>query len=471
MTGGDYPYSGATVLLRVGSPWQLQKGLFYRWMNDLSGQGPDDLANDLASLDAAKRLVVDLATFGLSQSLAQDDVIHSLLNGPNGLLDTATVTTLINSQVASITVAPVQPVLDLPTLSSNRLDALWCQIVPHFLDVQSRAAIPTDGLVFDLLITNGRAEDISSITNPVVLLQAPQFTNSGVAEPSSLVCNGAGEILVTNQSELAFGSGTDFSVGFWAWMPVQGDVYIGSAPEDAQTGASWWIDFNNGWTVTSQLQPDVGNNIALEPYAATNFVANQTSAWFYVTVVVTRAGGVAEYYIDGSKVGQNMIVDGTGAFGTGNLYIGGDGSSGAALINEVSVWRRALGPSEISRIYNAGIAGMDVPAYSGTVQRSSSPTEPLALIDTTLQNLQILQAFHNSSPPVPIIQPTSLSGRTGLQLQILGEPGMNYILQSSSDLRNWQPYQSNILESAIVQIPTSATTKAMFFRATQQPIQ
>jgi hypothetical protein len=443
---------GGSDLVRIGTPVPLQEGLFNRWAGDLlPGGGVADLpvVASLQNLDHANSLLRDLVTFGFSQSLADDDVMHSLLQGPNGLLGTSIAANLIYNQVAALAADPLpQSVLDLPTLASNRLEALQAQIISHLLDVQSRASIPTDGLVFDLLMANNQAEDISSATNPVAVFQAPQFTNYGVAEQNSLVCNDSGGLRVTNQQDLDLGTNTDFTVGFWAWMPANGDVYVGNISEGAQPEPSWWIDFNDG-ILTSQLQPDAGGNIVLAPYSATNFLAHQASQWFYITLVVTRQGGIAQYYINGSRIGQNPISIGTGGFGSGNIIMGGNSSAASGLLNEVSVWRRALGPSEISSIYNAGTKGSNVVAYSGTTQRNPNPAEPIPLIDTTLQNLQLLLAFHNSPPPPSLL--TAQPNNGGMQLQILGEPGMSYTLQTSSNLVDWETALPYIVEGTVIQ--------------------
>jgi hypothetical protein len=90
------------------------------------------------------------------------------------------------------------------------------------------------------------------------------------------------------------------------------------------------------------------------------------------------------------------------------------------------------------------------------------------MIETTLQNLQLLQTFHDSPAPAPVLSLQRAGGGGGLlQLQILWEPGLNYTLQSSTNLVNWQVAQLYVPEGTTIQ--TNTVGRALFFRATPAP--
>jgi hypothetical protein len=420
-----------------------------------------------------------LVSLGLSQSFAYDDLLHSLLNGSEGCLDRDTAISALAAQLNVMGAAPAPPLLDLPTLASNRVDALQAQVASHLLDIQSRASLPIDGLVFDLLITNNTARDASPGSHVLQMVGMPRFTNSAAAEPMSFLVDNttpawSNFLSVASNPDLSFQVGVDFTVAFWASMPPYGDVYVGNLPPTNQIGSGWWVNFSDSRALGIHLQGDGGTDTPFYPSIHISTNRAMSSQWFYVAFVVARSAGLVQYYVNGAKYGQLILSKSTGGFGAGNLVVGGKMGLGSIagggqtnvyqpLINELSLWRRALGGTEIASIYNAGLKGLGIIPYSGGLQRSPTPTESLALVHDTMLNLKLMQAFHDAPVPPSRLSYVFAPG-SGLQMQVFGQPGMNYSLQTSSDLLNWQTSQANILESTIVKIPTAAVAGARFFR-------
>jgi alpha-tubulin suppressor-like RCC1 family protein len=140
------------------------------------------------------------------------------------------------------------------------------------------------------------------------------------------------------------------------WSPIvkkagnNGGTDYGYSLEMAWGGVQFWVYLNGyGWY----------------PSPVGSLPAN---TWTHIAGVYDGAG--ISLYVNGALVGT------TGAYGTivasaNNLQIGHDPSSSGryfnGLIDEASIYSRALAAAEVISIYNAGSAGKCVQAFSGTV--------------------------------------------------------------------------------------------------------
>jgi hypothetical protein len=270
-----------------------------------------------------------------------------------------------------------------------------------------------------------------------------------------------------------FGSNSDFSVSCWVQEPESPFGNITTAIGNINDGSCGWLLFSssgygifgesaNYWTtLTCGLNPDSG----------TNFTFSQTvesTGWIHFVVVFARSAGCVWYYVNGSLAGENLIPPNTGDFGTGPLRIFGNNNGGAIYpqIGEVCVWNRALSGPEIAGIYNAGLnAGENVVAYSAGTTPNPNPTEPLNMVHSTLQDLELLEAWHSAPMPIPVVAST-YDNANKLQLTIYGMPWLNYTLLSTTNLAtsSWQVYTTNVLESS-TNMAWNPSARSSFYRA------
>jgi hypothetical protein len=92
------------------------------------------------------------------------------------------------------------------------------------------------------------------------------------------------------------------------------------------------------------------------------------SNWHHVAGVISK-GRSMSLYVDGALVALTTTFNGGTAHGASPLFIGkrGDGQNLDGAVDEVAIYDRALGPSEIAAIYNAGSIGKCKPTFPNAV--------------------------------------------------------------------------------------------------------
>ncbi len=158
-------------------------------------------------------------------------------------------------------------------------------------------------------------------------------------------------------TDLDFGSSTDFTVGLWVRANGWSQDPVLIANKDWASGA------NVGWLLAADpdgvswqwnLRGTSGARVDFDGIAP---VADGT--WHHICVVHDR-DGVASFYTDGQLNGTRSIA-GQGSVTSGlPTAIGQDGTliyspNTVADLDEVHIWRRALGPSEVQDL----AAGLD----------------------------------------------------------------------------------------------------------------
>lgn len=471
ISGDPYPKDGSQRLLRIGAPWKYQRELFKRWLDDFSDRGADpNVFEAFKRLTTTKDLIRELVNFGLSESIRQDDLMRSMLYGTEGLLDPEIAKRALNVQVSALQTSPQRPVVDLPTLASNRLDVLQAQVNAHLLEVQSRASLPTDDLVFDLLIEPKGVSDSSSLHHTILTPSSAQVTEDSAAERLSIKLTQTTDVHtdttleVPTESNLVFGLTSDFSLGFWGRISGNGELSLGDSR--IASNSTWRVECDRSGAIQVMLRPENSAPIEFHTEVQTNLWSSDE--WFYVTVVFSRSAQLEAIYINGVRIHQELLAHGLGAVGSGQLFISGRSPNNiigsGAFVNEVCVWRRALGENEVASIYRAGIAQKSVKEYAANSSRSSSPTEPQSFIRNTLQDLEILLALHSATPPTPRVELQSPVSKTGIVFTIRGEPGATYDVFSSRDLLSWNVVASNTREGSTLNLPVGRAEKAVFLK-------
>jgi hypothetical protein len=95
-------------------------------------------------------------------------------------------------------------------------------------------------------------------------------------------------------------------------------------------------------------------------------------------------------------------------------------------------------------------------SFSGRSFSNSLPAQSVTLFIIPAANL-------------PRLRPGSMSATNTFNFWLDGQAGQQYVIQSSTDLVDWQPIQTNLLSSNSVQIIMSGTDAVRFYRARSLP--
>jgi hypothetical protein len=278
---------------------------------------------------------------------------------------------------------------------------------------------------------NGDTSDYAG-TNDAVFEGTAAYGPGEVGEAFSF--DGSSSFLQVPDSPLWDFGTNDFSFEFWAnfsqVLPslVVGDGSIGLLAHDEESGTrnKWMFGLGGGELYLYINGSETGPKFLVEaPFAP------QTNQWYHLGL--TRASGVLRLYVDGAQV---STATNSLAIPAANvpLTIGqAEGFFMQGLMDEISVYDRALTTAEVAGIYQAGALGK---CQAG-------------------QALSIGQAGFNA---------------TGhFQFQILGaQAGAAIEVQASSDLANWaniwQTVHSNGVESFTD--PDATLNPRRFYRVT-----
>jgi hypothetical protein len=130
---------------------------------------------------------------------------------------------------------------------------------------------------------------------------------------------------------------------------------------------------------------------------------------------------------------------------------------------------------DLTNVTPAGISVANFPAKTtAQVWRLSSANVMARIADVSI----VGGSISNSLPPqsltlfvVPSVPPRlQISGNARTNIWLHGTAGLQYVLQSSTNLIQWTPFATNLLVTNSVSIPVSQTASGnLFFRAVRQP--
>lgn len=181
----------------------------------------------------------------------------------------------------------------------------------------------------------------------------------------AIALNGPGDsVRATYPQPIAIGSG-DFTVECWVyWHP---DLNPGAGNVIVRDKTSLRLDTAS---FSSKLHAHLGGQIAY------SFVDLPAERWVHLAFV--RRSSLTEFYVDSAFVGYGKSFGGGPIISSepidfSELQIGGDGAGWfGGLVDEVSVYSRALSPEEIQAIYGSGSAGKEPPFPSIDLVRPPS---------------------------------------------------------------------------------------------------
>ncbi|MBI1999415.1 MAG: LamG domain-containing protein [Parcubacteria group bacterium] len=206
-----------------------------------------------------------------------------------------------------------------------------------------------EGGVYTSKIT---AWDLNKKTNGNMFSQSPVSGKIGMAFGSPVVMG--------NPASLNFGTGP-FSLEAWFKWEGGGNVNNIIRKSTAFTGAGYWLRINQS---TELLEFFVGDT-SDAPGKPRGLIETPVSAGAWHHVIATRnSSGVMKLYVDGVEKGAaeapGAVTTSGGTFAIGGWDMRGDGDVTerfSGLVDEVSVYDKALSTAEVGSIFNLGSEG------------------------------------------------------------------------------------------------------------------
>ncbi len=265
-------------------------------------------------------------------------------------------------------------------------------ITVYISDDDDGVTLNTD-LVLHLRLDNDLADYSGRDNNPIVVGNPTDV--SGLIGGSAYFLN-EDDHLVLDQSDFLFGTLTDFTVSMW--VKSNGDTsdptYISNKDWNASANVGWGI-FRNGNSLRCNYTANEGTNTS--HYPGVNVEDDQ---WHHVLVTYDRNGDSVAY-IDGAPRSSTSIATGN-SIDTGlPTVIGQDGTQTYGedmdfACDDVCIWRRLLGPTEIRQLSldmedvpNGPGIGLDPNGIPFTVEEGSDNNYTVVLYTQPTQNVTI----------------------------------------------------------------------------------
>lgn len=169
-----------------------------------------------------------------------------------------------------------------------------------------------------------------------------------------------GSAAAIDDIELQGGGG--MSISYWVKLnSLSGTQYLIRKTDAPSTGAN---SSNGGWTINNDS--DSGRVEFMKSYDSTllrkrSSNACRSGSWCHVVVLWNGSGSSAStdviMYINGSQAGHAFGQNSSGnkvPDASNNIYIGGSNSALNGAIDDVRIYNRVLGATEISALYAAG---------------------------------------------------------------------------------------------------------------------
>ncbi|BCU76732.1 hypothetical protein llg_14470 [Luteolibacter sp. LG18] len=244
---------------------------------------------------------------------------------------------------------------------ANRAQAVGSDYAGPFVNATVVGTTPTSGFSGDAAFNSTGATGAGNTSNRSTLLagNAANFTHTS----TDAISTGVGTATL----------GQSYSISAWYF----------AALDPNQAASQRYFVFEDG-TNTSQFDLSYGSQAAaanatsLAMWSYNNGETNAaiqgsatTNAWHHVVQVVTPNGAnsTIAVYIDGVLAGSYTTTNGQPSFTDINLGNARDGQSRGwdGMIDEVAIYNRALGQSDVTELRNLGLAGLAVPEPASAV--------------------------------------------------------------------------------------------------------
>lgn len=180
-------------------------------------------------------------------------------------------------------------------------------------------------------------------------------------------------------SDGAGGPTVSFSVAFWGKLvDWDGDpAFLSNKEWDSGSSVGWVIATDTD----GRIQWNFRDGNARRDFDSGAVFADKT--WHHIVVTFNRDGN-ATTYVDGALLNEKPLGPSADSLESGfpvNIGQDGTGDYGSRMtdgqIDDVAIWRRVLSAGEVTRLYTAGLAGVNagnVPDPTGVAMTGYTPT-------------------------------------------------------------------------------------------------
>lgn len=210
----------------------------------------------------------------------------------------------------------------------------------------------SDGLVTHLAF-EGDIKDASGRNNHSIATGEPRFAAGKIGQ--SVVLNNTASLSLGKSDDLNFGAETDFTVSFWVKFnqPWRADpIFIGNKSWESGGNVGWCIAGGDGKPIWQwNFRGKTAGRRDFDPSGP----ATNDGQWHLITITHDRRGA-AVFYQDSKEIGE-VDIAGCGSLDSGlPIQLGCDGTGKYPLnvdaqFDDLRVWRRALWPGEVQKLF------------------------------------------------------------------------------------------------------------------------
>jgi len=228
------------------------------------------------------------------------------------------------------------------------------------------ATIPPAGMV-SWWPGDGNPNDIQDGNSPTSTIGTPTFVTAEVSQ--GMKFDGASGYRIPDNANLNFNPVSSFSYETWLrvdQVPTNTSVFLEKRNFPGPSGYVLGVEGTTAGPLAGHLFVVIQSNGTV---ASLDSLVAADGNFHHLAAVVDRTAQSLSLYVDGVLQGSTAINAIGSLVNTGNLYVGINtqdfaGSTAVpfnGVVDELTLYNRALTPSEVTSIFNAGAAGKQKP--------------------------------------------------------------------------------------------------------------
>ena len=215
--------------------------------------------------------------------------------------------------------------------------------------------------------TGTKATDYSGNGNTGTLTNGPTW-GAGKRSGAVVLDGNNDEVTVADNDTLDFGSG-DFSISFWLKTNSSVRRTIIDKFDTGAGNVGYYVDIMADGTIRTAYQSGVSDYRVRDSAATVN-----SDTWQHVLITKTGATNSPDIYVNGVLSNGGVFSSGTTASSSNTKAFSIAKAKGADLasnligsLDEVRVYNRALSSTEVTNLYNSGVAKFKTATANGLV--------------------------------------------------------------------------------------------------------